>query len=242
MKILWPGTFPEKTSKFDRFSMPKQEARKGRKEVFAWYLLRFKRFRRVTKFNGKWTSKCHEKSMEIDTSGHHWGGLLRFGWFLEDLEFSVFYNFFGRSKNQQKSVKNRKMKRKRCQGRRARTAAAWRANPGKVYRALRGGPPWKKNPKRREVFGGPWIFYFWMTFRSIPKPTKISNQSKNEAKAIPREAQSQKGSVSPGLGKVCRTLRGLSFYQCFQFRWSCFSLCSKAEEVKKSVSKTCQKC
>ena len=46
MKKLWPGTFPEKTSKLDRFPMPLQEARKGRKNAFAWYLLRFKRFSR----------------------------------------------------------------------------------------------------------------------------------------------------------------------------------------------------
>ena len=129
--------------------------------------------------------------MEIDTSGHHWGGLLRCGWFLEDLEFSVFYNFFGRSKNQQKSVKNRKMKRKRCQGRRARTAGALRGTPGKVYRALRGGLPWKTPPKRLEVFGGPRMICFCMTFRSIPKPIAISNKSKSEAKAIPREARAR---------------------------------------------------
>jgi hypothetical protein len=98
MKKLWPGTLPEKTSKNNIFSMPKQEARKGKKEVFAWYLLHFKRFRGVTKFDEKWTSKCHAKSMKIDTLGTIWVDCWDLGWFLQDLEFCGFYDFWNRSK------------------------------------------------------------------------------------------------------------------------------------------------
>ena len=69
--------------------MPKQEASKGTKEVFEWYLLQFKRFRGVTKFNEKWKSKCHDKSMKIDTLGTIGGDCWDLGWFLGDLEFNV---------------------------------------------------------------------------------------------------------------------------------------------------------
>ena len=198
MKILWPGTLPEKTSKFDRFSMPKQEAQKGRKEVFAWYLLRFKGFRGVTKFDEKWTSECHEQSMKIDTLGTIWVDCWDFGWFFKDLEFFVFYDFGNRSKNEQKSLKDRKMKRKRCQGGRARTSDTWRHNPGKVYRALRGGLPWKTPPKRREIFGGPRICRIWMTFRSVPKPTQISNNPKVKRKRYQGKQQCKNGSRAWG--------------------------------------------
>ena len=58
-----------------------------------------------------------------------------------------------------------------------------------------GKPP----PKRLEVFGGPRMICFCMTFRSIPKPIAINNKSKSEAKAIPREARAR---AAEQLGKV----------------------------------------
>ena len=79
------------------------------------------------------------------------------------------------------------MKRKRCQGGRARTAAAWRANPGKVYRALRGGLPWKTPPKRLEAFGG----------------QKVANMStKNEAKIGTEKVRSKDARVQSGLAEL----------------------------------------
>ena len=118
--------------------MPKQEAWKGRKEVFAWYLLRFKRFRGVTKFNEKWTSKCHEKSMKTDTLG-------TIG--VDCWDFGV-------------------------------------------------------------VFGGPRILCFLWFFQSIQKLTKICKKSKNEAKAMPREARARCRSMGVNPGKVHRAVRG----------------------------------
>ena len=53
--------------------------------------------------------------------------------------------------------------------------------------------PWKTPPKRLEVFGGPRMICFCMTFRSIQKPIAISNKSKSEAKGIPREARARSG-------------------------------------------------
>ena len=53
MKNIGPSPFQGKTLYFERFSIPKQETQKARKEVFAFYLLHFKRFRRVTKFYEK---------------------------------------------------------------------------------------------------------------------------------------------------------------------------------------------
>jgi hypothetical protein len=41
-----------------------------------------------------------------------------------------------------------------------------------------------------------------MTFRSIPKPTKISNQSKSEAKAIPKEARAR---AAEQVGKIYKS-------------------------------------
>ena len=53
--------------------------------------------------------------------------------------------------------------------------------------------PRKTPPKRLEVFGGPRMICFCMTFRSIQKPIAISNKSKSEAKGIPREARARSG-------------------------------------------------
>jgi hypothetical protein len=51
------------------------------------------------------------------------------------------FMIFGIDPKMSKSLEqNKKMKRKRCQGGRARTAGALRVTPGKVYQALRGGP------------------------------------------------------------------------------------------------------
>jgi hypothetical protein len=72
--------------------MPKQDASKGKKEVFAWHLLQFKRFRGLAKFNEKWTSKCHEKSNKMRTLGTLGMDCWDFGRFLGDLEFYVFYD------------------------------------------------------------------------------------------------------------------------------------------------------
>ena len=78
------------------------------------------------------------------------------------------------------------------------------------------------------------------TFRSVPKPTKISNDPKVKRKRYQGKQKCKNGSVSPGLGKVYWTLRGLLFYQCFQLGRFGFSLRSKAEEVGKKISKNCQ--
>ena len=57
----------------------------------------------------------------------------------------LFLRFFDRPKNQQESAKKQQteVRRKRCQGRRARNAGGGRGDLGKVYQALRGGgtPP-----------------------------------------------------------------------------------------------------
>ena len=97
--------------------MPKQEASKGKKEVFAWYLLQSKRFHGVMKSNEKSTSKCHEQSLKMERLGTPGVDFWNFGRFCEISNFMFFLCFSIDPKNQQQSATNPKVKRKRCQGR-----------------------------------------------------------------------------------------------------------------------------
>ena len=122
----------------DRCSKPKQDARKGRKEVFALYVFHFKRFRGVTKIDEKMTSKCHEQTIKNDALGTIW----RDSWevFLgRSWNSYILYNFFDRSKNRLNLQQNQNEAKAIPRGARVH---CWglKVDPGKVYWALRGVP------------------------------------------------------------------------------------------------------
>ena len=68
MKKWLPGAVPEKTLKTDRKLMQEGDALRGEKNVFALYLLQFKRLA-GRNFDGKRSSQNHHKSTKIDHFG-----------------------------------------------------------------------------------------------------------------------------------------------------------------------------
>ena len=110
---------------------------------------------------------------------------------MEDPDFFVLYNIFARTKNRQTSTKNPKMKRKRCQGRRACTAGFLPRDPGKVYQASRGVLPWTPPGNATGYFWRTSKIQFFYDFSIWLKTNTNQQQSKSEAKSIPREAKVQ---------------------------------------------------
>ena len=78
--------------------------------------------------------------------------------------------------------------------------------------------------------------WFWDDFSIWPKTKTNQQQSKSEAKAIPREAKVQEWFAESVPGEGLPDLKGFVFYQLFQLGRFGFSLRSKAEDVGKKAS------
>ena len=140
MKQLWPGALPGKTSK-SRSSIPNNRHQKLEKRLSHYKCCNLRGFA------GSWDSmnNRHPNVMTNQWKSTHWAPLgeiveircvfwktSKF-WFF--IPFSIDPEIY---KNLQQIPK---IKRKRCQGRRACTARGTKLDPGKVYGALRGVPP-----------------------------------------------------------------------------------------------------
>ena len=112
---------------------------------------------------------------------------------------------------------------------------AGQSRPGEGLPGLKGGDCLGKPP---EATGGFWRtsnIWFLNDFSICPKTNKNQQQSKSEAKEIPREAKVQKWFGESGPGEGLLNLKGVVVLSMFQLGRFGFSLRSKAEEVGKNI-------